>query len=256
MVCYVLQCYRCRQVFVVVQEILVILAKYNAEMGVKLNLEVAMSADTLYSVHSDAVFSSICYEFLSQTFALYEECMTDSRAQHRCVTSMVGTLLTVESISAQEYEGLVTKATQFAAKIIKKPEQCNLVALCAHLFYPITKSGGMAYSKPQRSLECLQRSLKLADACTSANPSNVVLFVDLLEHYVYFFEKKNPSITHGYISGLVSLVKEHLNNIGDPHSVTEAKAQFMGVVAYLKQKKADKATAEQFAPIVIDVAGS
>lgn len=115
--------------------------------------------------------------------------------------------------------------------------------------------GEVVYSNPQRGLECLQRALKLADACTSTNPGHVNLFVDLLDHYLYFFEKKNPSITGNYISGLVALIKEHTDSLSqfggsDPSSpVGEAKAHFLQTVGYIKRMKEKEETAEHYATV-------
>jgi vacuolar protein sorting-associated protein 35 len=100
-----------------------------------------------------------------------------------------------------------------------------MVAQAAHLFYPVNQGETMTYSNAQRALECLQRALKLADACTTSNPDHVQLFVDLLEHYLFFFEKKNPLIQHGYITGLVALIKEHLNNLSLASSTAVREAQ-------------------------------
>jgi vacuolar protein sorting-associated protein 35 len=110
------------------------------------------------------------------------------------------------------------------------------------------------YSNPQRGLECLKRALKLADACTSANPANLKLFVDLLDHYLFFFEKKNPLITGNYITGLVSLIKEHTDSHGqfggvDSSAVGEAKAHFLEVVRHIKRMKGKPESAELFAEI-------
>lgn len=109
------------------------------------------------------------------------------------------------------------------------------------------------YSNPQRGLECLQRALKLADACTSANPANLRLFVELLDHYLYFFEKKNPSIGGNYITGLVALIKEHTDNLGqhgDP-AVREAREHFLQIVRHIKNMKEKTEMADHFA--IIDV---
>lgn len=114
------------------------------------------------------------------------------------------------------------------------------------------------YQNPQRTLECLQRSLKLADASATAAPSNVTLFVDLLENYVYFFEENNPVITEAYISGLVALIWEHLESMNgllgaDATSVADAKTHFNQVIQYIEGKKSEEETAERFAKIVVTV---
>lgn len=239
-------------------------SKASAETGVKLYLEMSLTADSFSKDVDDessakADFVSIAYEMLSQSYSLYEETITESKAQQRCIRLMIGALLASNSLSKDDYERLITKTAQFSAKVVKKPDQCQLVALCAHLFYPVDSPNFSQYSNAQRALECLQRSLKLADACTSANPANVQLFVDLLEHYVFFFEKKNPVIGANYISGLAALIKEHTSNAdsfdGDSRAVADARAQFIEVLRYIRRKKADEATAEVFAPIQVENLG-
>lgn len=42
-------------------------------------------------------------------------------------------------------------------------------------------------------LECLQRSLKIADVCITGGV-NAQLFIEILNHYVYFFEADNPEV--------------------------------------------------------------
>lgn len=247
--------FSCRQIFVFVQETIATLAKCSPEKGLKLYLDASLTADRFATIAkvdaNETDFAPVSYELLTRAFVLYEEQICEGKAQYRCITCLSGALLAVRSISTQEYESLITKTAQFSAKVVKKPDQCHLVALCAHLFYPIGSGRKMTYSNPQRALECLQRSLKLADACTSTNPAHVNFFVDLLEHYVYFFEKKNPLITHAYVTGLVALLKEHLSTLSALGSDGEAKGQFLEVVRYIKERKADAESAELFSNVQI-----
>jgi vacuolar protein sorting-associated protein 35 len=247
-------------VFVFIQETVAMIAKANPEVGHKLYLELALTADSFAgsSPAERSDYASIAYELLSQALSIYEEAITESKAQQRCIKLMIGTLLASRSLSKEDYDGLITKTAVFAAKVVKKPEQCQLVGLCAYLFYP-AEGAYAEYGSPQRSLECLQRSLKLADASTSANPSHVGLFVELLEHYLFFFEKKNPLVSHNYISGLVALIKEHLHNLvqsfeGDSRAVVDARGHFQEVIRYIRKKKADEGSAELFGPIQVDAA--
>lgn len=107
---------------------------------------------------------------------------------------------------------------QYANKLLKKPDQSRMVTLCAHLFDPKHKAGPMPegadaatsayYSEPDRVLECMQRSLKVASV------SNTSLFVEILDRYVYFFERENPAIKVSYLSGLVALINEQVMGAG------------------------------------------
>jgi len=108
-----------------------------------------------------------------------------------------------------------------------------------------------AYQNPQRVLECLQRALKIADACTAASATNLQLFVDILEQYIYFYEKKNPIITDRFISGLIALINEHIGNIGAKSaSIVNAKSQFYKIIEYIEEKKTQTNSAERFQLVV------
>jgi vacuolar protein sorting-associated protein 35 len=246
----------CRQAFIFVQESIRNLAKANAEAGVKMYLEAALVADEIAQKGKKSLYSPVCYEMLTQAYSLYEESVSDSKIQLRCVTAIIGTLTECNAVSESDYESLVTKSAQLSAKLLKKPDQCRMVALCAHLFFPASKGESLGYRNAQRSLECLQRSLKLADSCTSSNPSNVGLFVELLDHYLYLYEKKSPTISAGYITGLVALIKEHLNNLSGSPGVMEAKKHFLGVIREVKRKKATEDTAAHFGAVQVDNIGA
>lgn len=247
--------YSCRRIFVFTQETIGLLSNSRPEKCVKLFLDAALTADrfAMNVVVSDAKsdYSSISFDFLQQAVSLYDGNIREGKTQYRSVVELAGTLLSLRSIGDEGYESLITKVAQFAAKIPSKPDQCHLVALCAHLFYPSGNADGTRYRNAQRCLECLQRCLKLADACTSMNPEYIHLFVDLLEHYLFFFEKRNPLITHAYLTGLVALIKEHLGSPSTIGGNRETKAHFLEVVRFVKEKKANEETAEWFSQIQV-----
>ena len=83
------------------------------------------------------------------------------------------------------------------------------------------------------------------------------MFVELLDHYVGFFEKKNPVVTDAYISGLVALIREHLDTVvpvtaPDITAVSDAKAQFSEILQYIKRKKNAPETSERFCKITLE----
>merc|ERR1712161_82448 len=133
----------CRKVFVFIQQTIASFSHTNPERGIKLYLEAALTADKvgacLLEDSDDRIsYGSITYELFSQSFTLYEQfVMTDSRTQGRCVTAVIVTLLACRSLGKKEYEELITKTSKFAAKMIKRSEQCEMVTHCAHLFYVI-----------------------------------------------------------------------------------------------------------------------
>lgn len=209
-----------------------------------------MVADQLGRIADKVEYAPIVHEFFLQAFALYEGNPVDHIIQCRCIISMIGKLVEVRCLGKEEYESLIMKVAQFGAKVQNKPQQCEMVAMCAYLFYVAEEDGTVVYGNPQRTLECLQRALKLADACTTADSSNLGLFVDLLEHYLYFFVKKCPTITSKYITGLAALIKEHTNNLGYMGGpVAAASEHFKQLIRHIKLMKDSAESAEQFASI-------
>ena len=50
------------------------------------------------------------------------------------------------------------------------------------------------YRDGKRVLECLQRALRVADACMDAAVS-IELFVEILNQYVYYFDQENEAVS-------------------------------------------------------------
>eukprot|EP00577_Skeletonema_sp_RCC1716_P004207 CAMPEP_0113382090 /NCGR_PEP_ID=MMETSP0013_2-20120614/5651_1 /TAXON_ID=2843 ORGANISM="Skeletonema costatum, Strain 1716" /NCGR_SAMPLE_ID=MMETSP0013_2 /ASSEMBLY_ACC=CAM_ASM_000158 /LENGTH=1333 /DNA_ID=CAMNT_0000264563 /DNA_START=196 /DNA_END=4197 /DNA_ORIENTATION=- /assembly_acc=CAM_ASM_000158 len=248
----------CRKILVFLQKTAAILAPINPELAFKLYLEIAAATDLLaYSIKpsfesSSNDFSSISYDFLTQAFLVYEDEITESSAQVRAITSIVGTLLSCRTFEKTDYEALITKTAQYSAKLLKKPDQCRMVCLCSRLFYAGGKDAVNTYHNPQRVLECLQRGLKIADACSRQSSANIQLFVEILDYYVYYYEVGNPAITDKFVSGLIALVNEHLQSVGVTSSVAvaETKAHYGQIVDLIKKKKVETETAERFGLIV------
>ncbi len=92
--------------------------------------------------------------------------------------------------------------------------------------------------------------------CTTANPTNLSLFIDIFDKYVYYFEKSNPYITDKFISGLIALINEHITSIGTSNSlISEIKENFIQIIRYIESKKSDEVLGAKFGSIVCDIAG-
>merc|ERR1712008_300115 len=98
----------------------------------------------------------------------------------------------------------------------KKVDQSLLVLLCSRLFFQVKnyEEEKNVYTNPKRVLECLQRSLKIANGCM-ASSGNLVLFVDILDNYLFYFKNNIPTITDKFLSGLITLIKDHRGNMVD-----------------------------------------
>ena len=117
-------------------------------------LQCALEAD-------HAGLESIAYEFMTQAFVLYESDVSESKLQMDLIATFVGTLSAMKSISEDNYDTLITKTTQYSAKLLKKPDQCRCICKCSRLFW----NDSLKYYQNTRVFECLQKSLRIADVC-------------------------------------------------------------------------------------------
>ncbi|CAG8480104.1 14921_t:CDS:10 [Acaulospora colombiana] len=165
----------------------------------------------------------MCYEFFVQVRALtiYEESISESRAQFQAITLIIGTLQTMRVLSLESYDRLITKCALHGSKLIKKPDRCRAVYLSSHLWWAtetegrLNKPGEEPYRDGKRVLECLQKALKIADSCVDS-VTNVELFIEILNRYIYYFEKKNDAVTVKYLNGLIDLINTNLTNMDNP----------------------------------------
>lgn len=81
--------------------------------------------------------------------------------------------------------------------------------------------------------------------------------MELLDHYVNFYEQENPVIVDTYITGLVALIREHLDNASAAQgahlaAVSDAKAHFHEILHFIRRKKEEEETAERFGRIKLE----
>lgn len=101
-------------------------------------------------------FEEITYEFVAQAFLVYEDQISDSKQQIAAISLIgmtcsgttrvmcvfdllcvctVATLAHLSCFGEDNWDTLVTKATQHSFKLLRKPDKCRAVLNCAHLFW-------------------------------------------------------------------------------------------------------------------------
>ncbi|KAK0721669.1 vacuolar protein sorting-associated protein 35 [Lasiosphaeria miniovina] len=188
-------------------------------------------------------FEEVAYEFFAQAFTVYEEAVSDSKAQFQAVCVIASALHRTRNFGKENYDTLITKCAQHASKLLRKPDQCRAVYLASHLWWatpvPSTKEGEEVevYRDGKRVLECLQRALRVADSCMETATS-IELFVEILDRYVYYFDQKNESVTTKYLNGLIELIHSNLaGNQQDSASVEASRKHFLQTLEMIKSKE-------------------
>ncbi|KAI1482439.1 hypothetical protein K445DRAFT_313414 [Daldinia sp. EC12] len=195
-----------------------------AELSLRLFCACGQSADM-------TSFEEVAYEFFAQAFTVYEEAISDSKAQFQAVCIIANALHQTRNFGKENYDTLITKCALHGSKLLRKPDQCRAVYLASHLWWatPITaidESDEGLYRDGKRVLECLQRALRVADSCME-QATSIELFVEILDRYVYYFDQQNESVTTKYINGLIELIHSNLStNQQDSANVENSRRHF------------------------------
>ncbi|XP_023927371.1 vacuolar protein sorting-associated protein 35A [Quercus suber] len=217
------------------------------ELSLQLYLQCAEAAN-------DCDLEPVAYEFFTQAYILYEEEISDSKAQVTAIHLIIGTLQRMHVFGVENRDTLTHKATGYSAKLLKKPDQCRAVYACSHLFWVDDQEN---MKDGERVLLCLKRALRIANAAqqmtnaTRGSTGSVTLFVEILNKYLYFFEKGNPQITISTIQGLIELITTEMQSDSttpDP----AADAFFASTLRYIQfQKQKGGAVGEKYEPIKV-----
>ncbi|CAF3438634.1 unnamed protein product [Fusarium graminearum] len=207
-----------------------------AEMALRLFASAGQTADLVG-------FEEVAYEFFAQAFTVYEEAVTDSKAQFQAVCVIATALHQTRNFGKENYDTLITKCAQHGSKLLRKPDQCRAVYLASHLWWatPIVSNGESEetelYRDGKRVLECLQRALRVADSCMETATS-IELFVEILDRYVYYFDQQNESVTTKYLNGLIELIHSNLaGNQQDSASVENSRRHFNQTLENIRSRQ-------------------
>ncbi|CAN8254750.1 unnamed protein product [Cochlearia groenlandica] len=161
---------------------------------------------------------TVAYEFFTKAYLIYEEEISDSKAQVTALRLIIGTLQRMRVFNVENRDTLTHKATGYSAKLLKKPDQCRAIYECSHIFWADECEN---LKDGERVVLCLKRAQRIADAVqqmTSASrgtssTGSVDLYVELLNKYLYFLEKGNPQVTSDTIQNLAELIRSETKKV-------------------------------------------
>jgi vacuolar protein sorting-associated protein 35 len=96
-----------------------------------------------------AAFEELAYEFYVQAFTVYEDAISESRAQLQAIALIIGTLQGARVFGEDNYDTLITKAAVHGAKLLKKPHQATAVMLASHMWWQSDAESGEAESRAE-----------------------------------------------------------------------------------------------------------
>ncbi|EKM60540.1 uncharacterized protein PHACADRAFT_246546 [Phanerochaete carnosa HHB-10118-sp] len=191
-------------------------------------------------ISDECGFEDLTYDLYVQAFTVYEDSISESRAQLQAITLIIGTLQGARVFGEDNYDTLITKAALHGARLLKKPHQATVVNLASHLWWqeippedeppakePTEKPAAGAkdddsespkaypHQDSKRVLECLQKALRIANSATEEIVT-IQLYCDTLDKYLYYLDRGAPAVTPKFVNSLVELITSSIDSISSP----------------------------------------
>ncbi|KAG5678377.1 Vacuolar protein sorting-associated protein 35 [Polypedilum vanderplanki] len=179
-------------------------------------------------------YEAVAYDFMTQAFSIYEDEISDSKSQLAAITLIISTVEQITCFSEENAEPLRTNCALAASKLLKKADQCRAVVACASLFWS-GKKDNEEMKDEKRTLECLKKGVRIASQCLDVNVQ-VQLYVELLNSYLYYFERGNSQITVSMLNQLIGKINEELPNLEKSEETKQIERHFNNTLAHIKSR--------------------
>jgi vacuolar protein sorting-associated protein 35 len=169
-----------------------------------------------------------------QAFTLYEESVADSRHKITALHAIVGTLHRCYVFSPDNRDALTQSVTSYAAKLLKRADQCRAACAASHLAWQEPAPEGAAAAAAaarqppvrdaQKVMAGLKRALKVVAAAKqqraasarvggkgrAAGGQHLPLYVEIVNHYLYYLSRGVESMSTSVVQQLLELVGSEL----------------------------------------------
>ncbi|EGV64685.1 retromer complex subunit Vps35 [Yamadazyma tenuis] len=214
---------------------------FNSQLVLNLYLNCTMVADQLN-------LPTITFEFFNKCFIVYEETlmvgqgqgsvhgrginpqdsMNHNSIQYQSILLILNKLNFTRNLPREDYQSLITKLTLYGSKLLKKQDQCRSIYNCGHLFWWTetleTNQTIELFKDDKRVLECLQKSLRVADSCIDPYLS-LKLFIEILNKCLVFNIHGNTLVNDNYINGLIELIYNNIENLNNDYDLKDTEDQ-------------------------------
>lgn len=195
---------KCSKLFQFVHQTIIALLKDSncPELCLRLFLEAAVTAKKCTTEDSETV----AYEFISQSFSVYEEEINDSKQQLASLTSIISTINAINFTSDENLKPLQSQCCLNAVKLVKKSDQCRATLAASFLYFNCKEK-----TIGPEAVKWIQKCFKIASAVLDLEVQ-LQLFIEILAHLTILVDCASDEIS--------SLVKQLVEKIEEQRQET------------------------------------
>lgn len=192
--------------------------------------------------------------------------MADSRHKITALHAIVGTLHRCYVFSPDNRDALTQSVTSYAAKLLKRADQCRAACAASHLAWQDAPAAGSAGEAPgsaeaaaarqppvrdaQKVMAGLKRALKVVAAAKQQRAASarvgskgragggqhLPLYVEIVNHYLYYLYKGVESMSTSVVQQLLELVASELAQ-HEADVDTETRAYWEATKRHIQHQK-------------------
>lgn len=201
------------------------------DLALRLYLQGALCIDQIqYTNHE-----TVAYDFITRAVSLYEDEISDSKAQLAAITLIISTYEQMTCFGEENADPLRTNFALAASKLLKKPDQSRAVALCSHLFWS-GKQGGVELRDEKKTLDCLRKAERIATNQCVDDGVIVQLYVELLNHNLFYYEAGHTRITVQVLNKIIENIQTVLPKLEESEEKKQIVQHLNNTVEHIKMK--------------------
>ena len=157
------------------------------------------------------LYEEICYNSLSSAIQIFNKGKINDDLKVDLINQVIGTVLNISILSRDNLVAITSNIIQVSQSLLKRSDQCLAILNCTHLFYKTLVGDSNKIN------DCLTKAKKFADYAMT-NPKNAILFIKIINKYLFFIEKSENDesidfINPETINDLIELVKNHIQSM-------------------------------------------
>ena len=221
-------------VYKLLNEVITLVSQENPEEALKLYLASASQVNSIQSDRNN--FEEACASFMNAAMNIYQEGKYDQNMKFSLLTQIVGYILSFTILGNENVENIIKILMESGAKMVKRGDQFNSMLSIGEIYYLVIKDGNKVN-------DCIAKARKYADFAMT-NPQNLILFVELLNKFLYYVENGDEIITikPEQIDEIIELIRNHIQTIKNEVSVDSSflpniEKYFDNTIEIIKKRK-------------------
>ena len=225
------------EIYKLLNEIISLIKENWPEVALKLFLVSASQVNSILSEKKN--FEEACASFMNGAMDIYNEGKYDINHKYFLLSQICGYLVNFTILSKENLENIIKVLMETGNKMTKRGDQFNSMIDIGQIYYIVLKDGN-------KVLDCINKARKYANFAMT-NPQNLVLFVDLLNKYLYFVDANDETVTikADQIDEIIELIKNHIQTIKNEVSKDSSflpgiEKYFNNTIEFIKKRKGEE----------------